>query len=310
MINAVYMEFFKAFTLLIASSQTMTLPESREASKKFFSEGATFEHVSKVQDLTIPGPDHNQIPLRIFAPESPVALPIVVYFHGGGWAFGSIDQSEPFCRKLVNKANCIVVSVDYRLAPENPFPKGLQDCYAATQWAAANAASFGGDPKRLIVAGESAGGNLAAAVAMMARDQGGPDIKYQLLLYPVTTNDLDESVYKASADQYFITLDAMRMFWGFYLSKPADGENPYASLLKSDNLTNLPPAFIVTAEFDPLQKEGEAYAAKLKQAKVPTRYKCYQGAVHGFLNLPIKELPELKEALKDISEALQNACAK
>lgn len=309
MINAVYMEFFKAFTMLLASSQTMTLPESREASKKFFSQGAVFEPVSKVQNISIPGPDHNQIPLRIFAPESSEALPIVVYFHGGGWAFGSIDQSEPFCRKLVNRARCIVVSVDYRLAPENPFPNGLHDCYAATQWAVANAASFGGNPEKLVVAGESAGGNLAAAVAMMSRDQAGPDIKYQLLLYPVTTSDLDENVYKVSADQYFMSFDAMRMFWGFYLSNPADGDNPYASLLKSNNLTNLSPAFIVTAEFDPLQKEGEAYATKLKQANVPTRYKCYQGAVHGFLNLPVKELPELNEALKDISEALQNAFA-
>lgn len=302
--NPVYTEFFKAFSMMLLQLQNASLPESRAASTHFFTQNVSLEPIYKIDNKTIPGPDDNAIPLRIFIPSATQDLPILLFFHGGGWSFGSIEEAEPLCRQIANRSNCIVIAVNYRLAPENQFPKGLEDCYAATKWAYENAKTFGGNPLRIAVGGESAGGNLAAAVTLMSRDRGEFELKFQLLLYPVTTNELDKKVYEESPDQFFITYDTMSMFWNLYLKNPEEGNTPYASPLKAKNLSSLPPAYIVTGECDPLYAEGEAYAERLKEFKIPVKNKRYLGVIHGFLSLPIPELPVNKEALKDIQEEL------
>lgn len=302
--NTIYLEFFKAFTLMLFQTQHMTLPESRAASTHFFTANVVKESVYKVDDMTILAEDNYAIPLRIFTPSEKQELPVLLFFHGGGWAFGSIEDAEALCRQLANRAGCIVIAVDYRLAPENQFPKGLEDCYAATKWVYENAHSIGGDHSRIAVAGESCGANLAAAVALMSRDRAEFKLKHQLLLYPVTTNDLNAKIYNESLDQSFITFEAMSMFWNLYLAQPEEGNHPYASPLKAPNLANLPPAFIVTAEFDPLCTEGEDYANRLREFGVSVKNKRYQGAIHNFLSLPIEDLPVRQEALLDIQSEL------
>lgn len=305
--NPIYTEFFKAFALMLMQTQNMSLPESRAASTHFFTKDVVKEPIYNVLSKTIPGPDSNAIPIRIFTPSNQKNLPVLMFFHSGGWAFGSIEDADALCRQIANRGKCIVVAVDYRLSPENQFPKGLEDCYCATKWVYKNAKSFGGDSTRIAVGGESCGANLAATLTLMTRDKGEFTLKYQLLLYPVTTNALDESVYKTSRDQSFITFGVMGMFWNMYLKDPKDGENPYASPLKADNLNNLPPAYIVTAENDALHVEGEAYAERLREAHVHVKSKKYKGAIHSFLSLPIAELPEKTEALQDIQHALLDA---
>ncbi len=304
--NPIYLEFLKAFSLMAMQSQQLSLTESRAASTHFFTRNSVKETVYQVDDTNISGTDGNSIPLRIFTPlETADHLPVLLFFHGGGWAFGSIEDADPFCRRLANRTKCIVISVDYRLAPENQFPKGLEDCYAATKWVYQNASYLGGDHRRIAVGGESCGANLAAAVALMSRDRAELNLKFQLLLYPVTTNEIDKKGYRESLDQSFITRDAMSLFWSLYLANPKDGNHPYASPLKAESLAKLPPAYIVTAEFDPLHVEGEAYARRLQEFNVPVRSKRYLGAIHNFLSLPIQDLPERQEGMRDIQEELE-----
>jgi acetyl esterase len=302
--NPIYLEFFKAFSLMLMQTQNMSLTESRSASTQFFTQNTVKESVYQVDNTSISGTDGNSIPLRIFTPLEGHNLPVLLFFHGGGWAFGSIEDADSLCRQLANRAKCIVIAVEYRLAPENQFPKGLEDCYAATKWAYENASLFGGDNSRIAVGGESCGANLAAAVTLMSRDRKEFKLKFQLLLYPVTTNELNKTVYKESLDQSYITFDVMSLFWNLYLTNPEDGNNSYASPLKARSLANLPPVYIVTAEFDPLHEEGEAYAKRLKEFNVPVKSKRYLGAIHFFLSLPIQDLPERQEALQDIQEEL------
>lgn len=305
--NPIYLQFFKVFSTIVKKSKNLSLPESRIVSTHFFTQNVSKEPVYQIIDKNIIGSDNNVIPLRIFIPVEQKELPVLLFFHPGGWTFGSIEESDPLCRRIANVTNCIVVSVDYRLAPENKFPKGLEDCYAATKWVYENAKSFGGDGSRIAVGGESCGANLAAAVTMMTRDRSEFKLKFQLLLYPAMTNDLNKKVYAESKDHSFITFDAMTMFWNFYLENPDDGNNPYASTLKAIDLSNLPEAFIITAECDPLCTEGEAYAKRLREFNVPVQNKRYLGAVHSFLSLPIVDLPERKEALSDIKRELSKA---
>jgi len=239
--------------------------------------------VSRVIDRTVPGPD-GDIPVQVFVPDAVGPLPILVYYHGGGWVSGCIETHENACRTLANETPCVVVSVEYRLAPENPFPAGLDDCYAATVWVAEHGAELGGDPARLAVGGDSAGGNLAAAVALAARERGGPAIAYQLLIYPVTDNNFETDSYLEAAEGFGLTRDSMMYFWEAYLPNPADAANPLAAVLQAD-LTGLPPALVITAEYDPLRSEGEAYATKLRAAGVPVEHVSYAGQIHGFFNV-------------------------
>lgn len=267
------------------------------------------EPVHKIEDRKISGPDDHKIPIRIYTPAGNGPLPILVYFHGGGWVLGDIESHDGTSRELANKAGCIVVSVDYRLAPEHKFPAAPEDCYAATKWVALNAASFGGNPARIAVGGDSAGGNLAAAVAQMAADRGAPSFVHQLLIYPVTNYSFDTPSHRDNAEGYLLTRDLMQWFWKHYLASDEDGKNAYASPLQAREVRRVAPAFVITAEFDPLRDEGEAYAARLKAAGVPVELKRYNGAIHGFFNLG-HIMDQSKEVMADAVARLKAAFAK
>jgi acetyl esterase len=264
--------------------------------------------IAKVESRTAPGPA-GDIPLRAFTPDGTAPLPVLVYFHGGGWVIGGLDTHDVPCRELANRAGCVVVSVDYRLAPESRFPAAPEDCYAATRWVADNAASIGGDPGRLAIGGDSAGGNLAAVVALMARDRGGPSIVHQLLIYPVTDVAQDTPSYRDNADGYLLSAADMAWFWNHYLATAADGENPYASPLRAESLRGLPPAHIITAELDPLRDEGEQYAARLKDAGVEVQLSRYDGMIHGFFGLAAV-LDKGRQAMDEAASVLRRRFAR
>jgi acetyl esterase len=236
--------------------------------------------VAGAADRTIPGPA-GDLRVRVYTPHGEPPFPIVVWFHGGGWVVGTLDTFDPICRALSAAAPAVLVAVDYRLAPEHRFPAAVEDCYAATLWASRNAAALGGTQQRLAVAGDSAGGNLAAVVALGARDRGGPAIAFQLLVCPVMDAAMDTASYREKADGYYLTAAGMRWYWDHYLGG-ADGSRPDASPLRAAFLGGLPPALVVTAEHDPLRDEGEAYAARLRDAGVPAALSRYPGMVHGF----------------------------
>ena len=239
--------------------------------------------VAEVIEAQAPSP-HGAVPLVLYRPDAPGPLPVCLWLHGGGWVVGSRTSNDAICRALANAAQAIIVYVDYRLAPEHKFPTAFDDSYAAALWAAENAASFGGDPSRLAVAGASAGGNLAAAVALRARDEGAPRIACQCLVYPVTDTDFERPSYRENRDGYGLSYDTMRYFWDCYLSGGADAANPYAVPMRAADLSGLPPALILTAEYDPLRDEGEAYAERLSAAGVPARLSRYDGMIHAFFN--------------------------
>lgn len=241
------------------------------------------EAVAEIDDRTLPGPD-GEIPVRIYTPQGTGPFGVLVFFHGGGWVICSVESHDGVCRTLANTAGCVVVSVDYRLAPEHPFPAASEDCYAATRWVADNAASIRVDADRIAIGGDSAGGNLAAAVALMARERGGPTLRHQMLVYPVTDYTFDTPSYAENAEGYLLTRNDMRWFWGHYLTSDADGDDPLASVLRAD-LRGLPPAHVVTAEFDPLRDEGEAYASRLRDAGVATTMTRFDGMIHGFFSM-------------------------
>jgi len=262
------------------------------------------EAVAAVEDRKVPGPG-GEIPVRIYRPSTAGGLPAVVYFHGGGWVLMDVETHDPLCRALANAAGCVVVSVDYRLAPEAKYPAAADDCYAATKWVADNAASLGVDPARIAVAGDSAGGNLTAVVAQMARDKGGPALVYQVMHCPVTNLDYSTPSYSDNADGYMLTRDSMIWFWDHYLANPSQASEPYASPLQGD-VNNLPPALVQTAEFDPLRDEGAAYAAKLKAGGVPVTYHQYDGLIHDpFLFFGV--IPGGRQSLDEAAEHLRRA---
>ncbi|MGD9892048.1 MAG: alpha/beta hydrolase [Dehalococcoidia bacterium] len=263
------------------------------------------EPVAKVEDSQIPTPD-GPIAVRIYTPEGTGPFPILVYFHGGGWVIGAIDTIDAPCRALANRAGCVVVSVDYRLAPEHKFPAAPEDCYAATRYVAENAAAYNADPQRLAIGGDSAGGNLAAAVALMARDRGGPPIAFQLLIYPVTDHTFDTTSYQDNADGYLLTKNGMVWFWDHYLTSAEDGHDQYASPLRALSLKDLPPAFVQTCEFDPLRDEGEAYANRLREEGVQVESKRYDGLIHGSFQMA-GVLDRGNEMLNDAAAQLRRA---
>ncbi len=264
--------------------------------------GGAGPEVAKVENRSIPGPA-GEVPVRIYWPGGAGPHPVLVYFHGGGFVLCDLDSHDGTCRLLTSGAGCITISVDYRLAPEHRFPAAPEDCYAATCWAASNAAGLGGDPERIAIGGDSAGGNLAAVVALMARERGGPGLVHQLLVYPVTDHELDTPSYRQNADGYMLTRDAMAWFWKHYLERPADGENPHASPLRASDLSGLPPATLITAEFDPLRDEGEAYAQRLRDAGVAVDLRRYDGVIHGFFAM--LDLSQARDAVAQACSGLK-----
>jgi acetyl esterase len=263
--------------------------------------------VARVEDRLIPGPDVD-IPVRIYTPTGAGPFPILVWFHGGGWVVGDLETADPTARHLAVGAKCMVISVDYRLAPETKFPGAADDSYAATVWAVQQATRFNGDPTKIAVGGDSAGGNLAAAVALMARDRIGPALAFQLLVYPVTSRDFETPSYRQNGEGFNLTLDAMRWYWDLYLQHPEDASNPYAAPLVAENLKGLPPALVITAECDPLCAEGEAFARRLQAAGVPTTYSRYDGMIHGFFGMNAV-LDKGKQAVAEACAAIQQAFA-
>ena len=242
--------------------------------------------VGSVSERLIPGPG-GELPARIYTPEGNSPLALIVYFHGGGWASNNLDTHDELCRKLSRETNSVVVSVDYRLAPEAKFPAAVEDCIAATKWIADHAAEWHADPKRLIVAGDSSGANLATVVALLSRQNGGPDIAGQILFYPATDYyEPGTKSYRSFSEGYGLTGVDMAWFWDLYLPGKAAANDPRASPLRAERLDGLPPALVITAEYDPLVDEGHAYALRLQQAGVPATYSCYEGAIHGFLIVP------------------------
>jgi acetyl esterase len=240
--------------------------------------------VGSVEDRSVSVAD-GEIGVRIYKPISPGPHPLVMYFHGGGWVLGNVDSHDAQTRELCNGANCVVVSVGYRLAPEHRFPTAAEDCYAATCWAVDNAASLNADADRVAVVGDSAGGNLAAVMTLMARDRDGPRLHQQVLIYPVVDTDFDNASYTANAEGYLLTRDTMLWFWEQYCPDQEERNNPYAAPMRATDLTGLPPALVLTGEYDPLRDEGNAYAAQLAAAGVAVEHQCYDGLPHFFMAL-------------------------
>ena len=263
--------------------------------------------VARVEDGAVPTPD-GDVAVRIYTPEGQAPFPVLVWYHGGGWVLGTLETTDHTCRELANTASCVVVSVDYRLAPEHKFPASVDDSERAYQWVLTNAASFGGDPDRVAVGGDSAGGNLATVVCLRARERGHRLPIFQLLVYPVTDFDFERPSYQANGDGYFLTGQAMRWFWEQYVREAADMTHPHASPMRAADLAGLPPALIITAEFDPLRDEGEAYAERLRQAGVPVTLSRYDGMIHGFFGM-YWAVDKGRAAIREASSALAAAFA-
>jgi acetyl esterase len=265
--------------------------------------------VFRVADRQIPG-SAGPLPVRVYWPEprqtQDAPPPVVVFFHGGGWVLCNLETHDAACRGLANAAECVVVAVDYRLAPEHKFPAAVEDAFAATKWVTEHAAELGVDPLRVVVAGDSAGGNLAAAVCLMAKELGGCRPAYQVLIYPVTNYAFETASYRDNAEGYMLTRSAMIWFWDQYLARPEDGSHPYASPLRAADLSGLPPALVLTAEYDPLRDEGEAYAARLQAAGVAVQTRRYDGMIHGFLRRG-DVFDRAHEMLQEIGQVLRNA---
>ena len=262
----------------------------------------------EVSDQTITMRDGAEIPIRIYKPNDRTDLPIMVFYHGGGFVTRSIESHDRVCRRLAHTSEVLVVSVGYRLAPEYKFPIPHQDCYDATVWVAENAHNLGGDPTQLIVAGDSAGGNLATVVATLARDNNGPQIAYQLLIYPTTDARLNHPSISKYGKGYMLSKVKMDWFVDHYKRTDEDKLNPLMSPLLEEDLSNLPPAYVLTAEFDPLKDEGVAYAKRLEEAGVVVVYKDYRGAIHGFANMD-RVAPMAFTMHEDIKNNLQKVLA-
>jgi acetyl esterase len=261
------------------------------------------EPIHSIEHISIPGPECD-LTLRIYRPKRGV-LPALMFFHGGGWILGDLDTSDVACRRMAKEIGCLVVSVEYRLAPEAPYPAAVEDCYAAAHWVSQQGLEIGADPNLICVSGISAGGNLAAAVSLMARDRGTPQIRRQLLVCPCLDLDFETASYLDNAEGYQLERGDMIYFWDTYLGcRDELRDEPYAMPMRASSLANLPPAHIITAEYDPLRDDGEAYAKKLRQHGVHTTYVSLEGMVHGVLGSP---LPHARAAFLDACSLLRQA---
>lgn len=288
--------------------QARRITDQRAA--RFYGEPET---VARVAEITIPGPA-GALAARVYHPEDAggqgdrAGLPVMVYFHGGGWVLGSLDSHDRGVRALVNAGRCLGVSVAYRLAPEHPFPAALEDGVAALGWIADHAAALGGDPGRLAVAGDSAGGNLAAVTALMARDQGGPALAHQVLIYPVVDSDLKRASYQAHWEAPMLPGHRMAYFWDQYVPDAGRRGDWRVAPLRAPSHRGLPPATIIAAGIDPLCGEGAAYAEALAGAGVPAAYHLFPGMTHAFFQAPAL-LDDARAAVDIAGAALQKSFA-
>jgi acetyl esterase len=255
----------------------MTVQQARDALVQMRELAGPPEPIES-DDYSIDGPG-GELRVRLYRPDAPRPLPMLVYFHGGGFVCGSLDTIDGPLRALANRSGCAIASVDYRLAPEHVFPAAFEDAVSATEWLCSEA-ELGLDPARVAVGGDSCGGGLAAAVALAARDRGGPAIAFQFLIYPMLDPDCTSASQWSFGQGFLVTRDDLRWFWDHYLATPEAGRSPWASPLLASDFVGLPPALIVTAEFDPLRDEGEAYAAALRAANVPVQLIRLEGMIH------------------------------
>lgn len=282
----------------------------RRASSRFFMRfmdrfaGLPSPSVPDPENISFTSKDGHDIALRVYKPAGAAGqLPVWVYFHGGGFVLGSFDARDNFCGNIAEQSHCVVVSVQYRLAPEHPFPQGLHDCYEATAWVSRHAHTFGGDGGKLAVGGESAGGNLAAAVALMARDNGGPAILHQTLLYPSLDCSGSLPSRRKPPKDYLLTQEMLQQFGNAYLPPGQDRKDPYCSPVFA-HLAGLPPAVVITAEHDPLRDEGNLYARKLQEAGVPVVHQEYAGMIHDFVLMMPRFLKASREATAVVNKQL------
>ncbi|MEV6502770.1 alpha/beta hydrolase [Streptomyces prunicolor] len=261
--------------------ENLTVAEARLASKDFLLLQGDPEQVAWVEDRVVPGPTAD-VPVRLYYPAGDGPFPCLVYFHGGGWVTLDIDVCDPTTRALANDTGCVVVSVDYRKAPEHRFPAAVDDAWASTAWVTENAVELNIDPARIGVFGDSSGGNLAAVTALRARDVGGPALACQILIHPPTDHNTDKRSYLDNAEGYLLQRHSMRWFYGHYLNDPSEGANPWVSPLRAQDLSGLPRALVVTAQYDPLRDDGRLYAERLAAAGTPTKHNDYSGVTHAF----------------------------
>ena len=302
----------KLESLKLPDFHTMPPVEARRLFRAMRGLAGKPDPVDAVEERITP----NSIPLRVYrplrayrppgAPSGP--LPVLVFFHGGGWVLGDLETVDNLCRRLANASGCAVVSVDYRLSPEAKFPAALDDCFEAVEFVSREAVSFGIDPGRVAVGGDSAGGNLAAAVALRSRESGSPKVAFQLLIYPITDFSFDTPSYFENAEGYGLSREMMAWYWEQYLADPSDGLKPLASPLRAGDFTGLPPALVVTAGYDVLRDEGHAYAARLLEAGVPAEWKHYPGMIHGFFQMA-DSFDQGKLAILDAGRSLRAALA-
>jgi acetyl esterase/lipase len=283
----------------------LPIDEARKVPYRMIELGGPEQPVARFDARTLPG--LVPIPVRVYRPSAAQDLPALVYFHGGGFVICNLDTHDRICRMLANASGCVVVSVDYRLAPEHKFPAAAEDAYSATRYVAEHASEFGIDPSRIAVGGDSAGANLATVVALMARDRQGPGLKFQLLIYPVT--DFTEHATPSERDYghgYFLEEEQMDWFADQYFATEADRHSPYASPSKASDVRGLPPAMVITGECDPLRDQGEAYAEKLRSAGVAVALKRYEGMIHPFVSLA-GIVDAGRDAINDSASAMRQA---
>lgn len=271
--------------------------------------GSSSQFTGSIEDIIIPGPDGNSIPLRIYTPEGMGPFPVLLFYHGGAWVLGNLPGADDnHCTALASQTSCIVVSVDYRLAPEYPYPAAPEDCYTAIRWVAEKAHTFKGDGRRIAVSGESAGGNLATVVTLMSKNRGGPNISLQVLFYPATNvaSGTDTESQRQFGEGFWLRRSDIEGARALYVPDEKNWTDPYVSPLLAKSLKGLPPALIITARCDPIRDEGEAYAERLQQEGVSVKCICYEDMIHGFIFL-FRSAKSTRRALEDASTALREA---
>lgn len=282
----------------------ISVPDARATYQAVVAQcGGEPEPVTKREDRTIEGPG-GPLGLRIYTPEGSGVFPVLVYLHGGGWTIGDLEVVDTICTRIANRAHAIVVSVDYRLAPEHPFPAGLQDSVAAVQWVAEHTAELNADPERIAIGGDSAGGNLATVAAKIINDGPGLGVMHQLLIYPATDFSRDTPSSRDNADGYFLTAEFLDWFAEQYAADPSDWR---ASPALIDSFESMPPAYIITAEYDPLRDEGEQYADQLRAAGVDVTVRRFDGQIHGFAANLGGAIEDGQRAIDEAALALRDA---